>query len=153
MRVYIAAVFEERYRLRPFAKRLKRMGYRVLSDWLSDRIDSLDTEDIRDNAIGDSDRDISNVIKSDILILDTIVNNARGGKYVEEGGVITINYLLNNGYVIHTKTTPRKSVRRKQFWIVGPNTNVFTYKADRQFRSWDECLEFMSKLIDCKQKV
>lgn len=134
MKLYIAACFEERYRLRPYAKKIKQMGHKVLADWLSDRVDSLDMEDVETNAIKDATRDLDNVIKCDILILDTIVNNTRGGKYVEEGGLLMWNRLVERGYLDHIS---------KDFWIVGPRTNVFTYKCKQVFKNWDDCIEFM----------
>lgn len=121
MKVYLAARFESRWRLRDVALELAVLGYQLVSSWLVEPTPlELSEEDKKQIAI----RDLSELKAADLLILDTLDENIRGGREVEWG-------------IALTRAIPR--------YIVGPARNVFHFLATRRFDSWNEAVQFFRR--------
>lgn len=65
-------------------------------------------------------RDYREVFESDLLLVDTLDTNDRGGREVEVGMAF---------------------MAQIPFWVVGPRRNVFHYLAHEHFPSWEEALD------------
>lgn len=126
MRVYIAARFERRVAIRPWAARVWELGHEMLSTWLQEtsRLSALTTDEFfRKLAI----KDLCEVYRADLLILETLEQSERGGKENEYGFAL-------GGF------------QNKLLWIVGPYRSVFHHLADRRFDTWEECIEALRTL-------
>lgn len=134
-KIYIASNFSTRYRLQPIKFQLKKLGFEVLSEW----IDNNPMDNVLDrgsDSIGDhlevtraiAERDWNEVYTCDIFIIDTQNSGRNGGREVELGMAI----MRQVPYIFR----------------VGPIRNVFhAYKAVRVFKSWEELLPVLEKLI------
>ena len=123
MNVYIAGRFEDRARLALEAEWLGGLrGYVVVSSWLQEpdlptySKDTLVTEIIspelaREYAV----RDLGEIKRADLFILDTQEVNVRAGREVEWG-------------ISLTRMIPR--------YIVGPSRNVFHQLVTKRFKTW-----------------
>src|SRR5260370_610964 len=124
--VYIAGAWESKNRLAPVKRAIQNLGLTVGSSWLEETgTNNVEgpivlTPAMTDVAMGYANRDVEEVMSSNLFILDTIETNDRGGKDVEFG----IAYFTVG-----------------DVWIVGPVRNVFQNLADRIFDNWDEALE------------
>ena len=67
-----------------------------------------------------ANRDYSEVLQSELLIVDTVDVNDRGGREVEVGLALAFGLGV---------------------WVVGPRRNVFHYLVNQQFSTWEETLE------------
>lgn len=102
------------------------MGHEVVSTWLDEvgRPPNITSAEFhRKLAL----KDITEICAADLLILCTKPKSERGGKEVEFGVAL-------------------QHFHKKLVWIVGPARNVFHQLADRQFRSWKECLQCLDKM-------
>ena len=117
MNIYIASFFDTRARLFPIRNQLTAQGHRVVSQWLDAPLGTASQDGQRAEAI----RDLDDLLKAQLLILDTLDENHRGGREVEWGLALS-----------------RMALRR---WIVGPSRNVFHVLTQRQFATWEECLK------------
>lgn len=125
-RVYIAALFEARGRLLPYAQELVRRGYKVTSRWLHENeVEEEGHDDDARKALHAEIawRDCEDVSDADLLILDTLNEDVRGGREVEWGLALA---------------------RRMPRYIVGPRRNVFHALATRIFTDWGEALRFFA---------
>lgn len=123
MKIYLAATFTERERVRPYQNDLFNLGHEVVSSWLNEirKPDFLTSKEFkRKLAI----KDIVEVYSADLLIQDTLCSS--GGKNNELG--IALSQFHN-----------------KLVWTVGPITNIFQELADQQFDTWDYLLYFLSE--------
>lgn len=123
MRIYIAGSFIDQKELRSPAAKLWEMGHEVTGTWLNEtsRPIEMSSDDFkRKLAI----KDIAEVYAADLVILDN--RRSSGGKNTEWG--VGLGQFQN-----------------KLLWLIGEPTNVFQYLADRQFKTWDECLAFVEK--------
>jgi hypothetical protein len=69
-------------------------------------------------------KDLAEIQEADLVILDTLDVNCRGGREVEYGFVLG-------------------AFQNKSVYIVGPIRNVFHTLCDKRFDSWEDCLHFM----------
>ncbi len=125
-RVYIAAQFESRLRIRPQADKLWNMGYEIVSSWLNECArppGMTHPEFMRKLAM----KDLAEIQSADLLIQDTFKMSTRGGAATEWGIAL-------------------RSYQSKLLWVVGPVRSVFHYLADQHFESWDACLKTLRKL-------
>jgi len=122
MKVYIAATFAERERVRPYQNQLFALGHEVVSSWLNEvrKPEFLSSKEFkRKLAI----KDIVEAYSADLLIQDTIQSS--GGKNNELGLALG-------------------QFHDKLIWTVGPITNIFQELADQQFDDWLELLECLA---------
>jgi hypothetical protein len=120
-RIYIAAQFESRLRIRPYAHKIWAMGYDVVSSWLNETSrppGMSNPEFMRKLAM----KDIAEIQSADLLIQDTFKMSSRGGAATEFGIAL-------------------RAYQSKLLWVVGPVRSVFHYLNDRQFDSWAACLK------------
>lgn len=128
--IYIAATFESKDRLQPVRRQIQNLGFTVNSTWLDEASFDEPIGDSAENVVSPeqatkyAERDIDEIMKSELLILDTTASNARGGSQVEYG-------------IAH--------IMGLQTWVVGPARNVFNRLADRHFESWDEALAALER--------
>lgn len=126
MKVYIAASFASRERLRPYADALWKMGYEVVSSWL-DEVSKppfmMDDEFNKKLAL----KDLCELSSADIVIVDTIQRSSTGGSDTEYG--------FGMG-----------QFHRKSVWVVGPKRSVFHQLCDRHFNTWYEALNAFAEL-------
>lgn len=128
MRVYIASFFDTRVRLRPIRDTLWSHGFEVVSSWLDEiakPVGMTKEEFWKKLAM----KDLAEVNAADLVILDTIDMNCRGGREVEFGFALGC-------------------FQSKLVYIVGPTRNVFHTLADRRFNTWDECLAYLEVMSE-----
>jgi hypothetical protein len=115
MRIYMAGGYSSMQLLRADAEKLRRLGKDIVVDctWLTGAYD--DTAPI-ECASGD----ISDIMKSDLVLLYTKTPSTKGGMYVEMGYAMAIGCCVI---------------------IVGPYTNIFT----RRFRRVDSIDEILTE--------
>jgi hypothetical protein len=126
MKIYIAAQFESRKRLRPYADKLWNMGHEVVSSWLNETSKPPcmpHAAFMRKLAF----KDCSEIQSADLLIQDTFKMSYRGGAATEFGIAL-------------------RAYQSKLLWIVGPVRSVFHYLNDKQFDSWTACLKTLRSL-------
>jgi len=125
-KIYIAAQFESRYRIRPHAHTLWKMGYEIVATWLNEtaRPSGMPHEAFMKKL---AMKDIAEVQSADLLIQDTIKMSMRGGAATEFGIAL-------------------RGFQAKTIWVVGPLRSVFHYLCDRQFDSWGECIAALKKM-------
>lgn len=73
----------------------------------------------REHSIAEAKRDLREVQRADLLILDTIDESNTGGREVEMGSALSMETTI---------------------WRVGPVRNIFHELAEREFTDWDEIL-------------
>lgn len=132
MRVYVAAFFDDRERIRQEALKLWDKGYDVISSWLNEvsKPEHMSKEDFwKKLAL----KDIAEVKSSNLIILDTLEETPRGGREVEFGF----------GLAQH---------QDKSIYLVGPVRNVFHTLADRRYATWKELLKDLPSLTG-KSKI
>lgn len=131
LRIYIAGWFGAKERLRLERDRIHTLGVgEVVGTWLDEEtvapeapgqplVVGATPEQCREYAF----RDLGEVRYADLLILDTIDVNPRGGREVEYG------LALSTGLSV---------------WVVGPRRNVFHHIAHRQFDLWDDAIDCLA---------
>ena len=125
MRIYIAALFSSRARLREVRNELEALGHRVTASWLDDETQGPVFEEDR-NAWRKSVaiRDMTEIKSSNCIILDTL-DPVSDGREVEWGIGLT-----------------RMEMKR---YIVGPNRSVFHNLAHQSFVGWEQLLRYFSR--------
>jgi nucleoside 2-deoxyribosyltransferase len=118
-RIYIAGKFESAARLRDEREAIEaESNGQVVSTWLDEEEESA-TSGMK---LSYARRDYHQIARADLLILDTLDENPRGGREVEYGIALA---------------------RGIEVWIVGPKRNVFHEMAPN-FDSWNEVHETLS---------
>ena len=125
MKIYIAGTFQSQKRLREPAVRLWELGHEIVGTWLNEvaRPDHMSSDDFKKKL---AMKDLCEVSKADILILDNLETIPSGGKNTEFGFALGAH-------------------QSKQVWLVGPPSSVFHYLADLQFEDWNECINYMKE--------
>jgi len=129
--IYIGGAFEAKNRLMGIRAVMEAIpDVKVVASWLLQEPDdivganegespsALHMEQATSYAI----RDLDEIFGADLLILDTIQTNDRGGKDTEFGAA----------YASGVTT-----------WVVGPYRNVFQRLADKHFESWEPAIEYL----------
>lgn len=131
LKIYTAARFSDRPRLRLMRDRLFELGHECTATWLDEvsKPETMTTEIFNRKLAA---KDFNEISSADVLVIDTLeplITNAEtssgGGREVELG------FALGQWH-------------RKEIWRVGPARNVFHQLADRVFADWDACLEALS---------
>lgn len=126
VRIYIAAFFDSRPRIREEAQKLDELGHSVVSGWIfGEPTGATYASSTEGYLTCCALRDLREIRTADLLILDTLDVTARSGREVELG------YALGCGV---------------PFIVVGPRRNIFHYLAQAQFDSWDEAQKWLSEL-------
>ena len=121
MRIYIAGCFESRPRLAAMRVEVEKLGHKVTSSWL-DEPDQVGPVCLYSpgKGLAYAQRDYREILESELLLLDTLDTNERGGREVEFGIAVAFGLAV---------------------WVVGPYRNVFHYFAEEQASSWEEALD------------
>lgn len=128
MKIYLAACFEERLRIRDVADKLWNEGHEITSTWLHETTQPPymnQDEFFKKLAV----KDLTEIAAADLLIMDTFVMSPRGGASNEFGFALG-------------------AFQKKLVWVVGPARSVFHQLADRRFETWDECVNALGKGTD-----
>ena len=128
--IYIASKFASRIRLIPIRQQLIDVGFRVLSTWMIKDPDMPTDDSAIFDSLGDSledckimaTRDISEIKKADVLIIDTYDIDATGGREVELG------YAMGECL---------------ECLRVGPVRNIFHAIVDKSFNNWGACIQYL----------
>jgi nucleoside 2-deoxyribosyltransferase len=125
-KIYIAAKFERRADVRPYAAALWELGHEIVSTWLN--------EASKPEAMSHSDffkklaiKDLAEVQSADIVLVDTFMPAGSGGSQVEYG------YALGKAH-------------KNEVYIVGPKRSVFHELADGNFETWDDVIVWFNRL-------
>lgn len=111
--IYIAGSMASAERLKVEAKRLERLGYKVISAWFD--------EDIYATREMKATRDVYNVLEADVVIFDTLTPSTSGGRSVELG-------LVLNGQI---------TGHPKRLALIGKPDNIFFELVRERYTSWD----------------
>ena len=116
MSIYIAGKYPAQARLRAIRDRFRRLGYIVTSSWLDEKAtdENASEELMYANAL----RDLQEVRRCEVFILDTLDESVTGGREVELGEALSLT---------------------KDLILVGPKRNIFHYLFDTSacFPNWD----------------
>lgn len=122
LKVYIAASWQNRFRLREVREQLKELNIKVTSQWIDfDR--GYSDGDFTEEA----NRDYRDIDSADFLIIDTTDTATRGGREWEGG------YATGRG----------KRVAR-----VGPIITPFHARTNLGFESWDALLAYFATAME-----
>ncbi|SRR5712692_5518109 len=124
MRIYFAALYDAKDRIKSLRDEIEKFGHSSVSMWLdAPAVPHADKNPgfLSYAAIGD----LADIRDAEILILDTFNDNLRGGREVEFG------YALSRG--IPTI-------------VVGPIRNVFHNLAWKHFDNWETAKGFLASL-------
>lgn len=126
MNVYIAGCFEDLERLKKERERVRALGAEVVGTWLDEEVQpegaaSKNATEVLtpEQALEYAERDITEIGLAEVLALDTLGTNIRGGREVEFG----------YAYALDCVTI-----------VVGPKRNVFHELADFHAETWDDAL-------------
>ena len=120
MKIYIAASFDSRLRLRPIRDELWHMGHEVVSTWLDEvaKPENLTQDEFyKKLAI----KDISELKSANLVIIDLFDRSTSGGRDTELGLALG-------------------SFATKQIYLVGTPSSVFHQLVDRKFENWNQVL-------------
>lgn len=121
MKIYVAASFVSRERLRPIRDKLWAMGHEVVSSWLDEVAKpSPMTQDEFYKKL--AMKDIAELMSADMVICDLGDKSTSGGRDTELGLALG-------------------SFAKKQVYLVGTPTSVFHRLVDRVYYTWDALLE------------
>ena len=123
MKIYIAASFTSRQRLRPIRDKLWEMGHEVTSTWL-DEVAKPKPMTQREFYKKLAIKDITELRTANLVIVDLLDPSTSGGRDTELGLALG-------------------SFQSKQIYLVGEPKSVFHELADRQFDHWNGLLEFL----------
>lgn len=102
IRVYIASIFENRFRLRPMRDEVNKIpGFLVTASWLDEQLGREATPPGSEEADEAGERDVEEVTKADVFILDTLEHGGVGGRDVELG------VALSTGSITYRVGPPR----------------------------------------------
>lgn len=122
MKVYIAASFAARERLRPIRDQLWKLGHEVVSSWLDETVlpkGMTEEEFFTQLAV----KDLAEVKAADAVIQDTITDSTTGGSHVEFGMALS---------------------QLKVKYVVGKPRSIFHQLADKQFDNWDDAISYIT---------
>lgn len=124
MKIYIAASFASRERLRPMRDKLWAMGHEVVSTWLDEvaQPENLTKDEFyKKLAI----KDLAELKSANLAIVDILDPSTSGGRDVELGFALG-------------------SFSSKQIFLVGTPSSVFHQLVDRVYPSWERLIEAMT---------
>ena len=129
MMIYIAGKYTAKERLLDRRNDLRRLGYTVLSTWMdqpeTDYVFLGNTEEEREaRKHAEAERDIAEVMRADVLVIDTFDESNTGGREVELGMALAVGSVL---------------IR------IGPERNIFHAKVDNAFDTWEEALDWFDR--------
>ena len=109
-RIYVAGHWPARYRLRTEVARLRSAGNDVRATWMDQETDDGDPA-------GEATRDLAEIQRAEVIIVDTLSEDCTGGREFEAGFAHAIGRVV---------------------YIVGPARNVFHRLARERWGTWDE---------------
>ena len=116
-RIYVAGYFDTRERLRPFVARLREMGHEVVSRWMDEPDGAAYATSTEAYLTECAIRDLEDIQKAEVVLVDTIDETPRGGREFEAGFAHAIGRVV---------------------YIVGPARNVFHRLVRERWDTWDE---------------
>jgi len=122
MKIYVAGSWTARTDLVGRAAELKTLGHTVTASWLYSPKEHDDWQN------GEKElalRDLADIDRADMVIVDCNTPSSTGGYHVETG------YCLGLGL---------------GFWTIGKRINSFQHLANRHFETWEEALEALNKI-------
>lgn len=131
MKVYLAAQYSWRDRLKIHAKALEKLGFEITASWLHERKPlQVDLNDLSDRFNREHAQiDLDDIRRSDWVVsftVDPTSTTKRGGRHVEFG----LGYALG-----------------KRMVVCGPHENIFHYlEGVLQFDTFDDLLPFFRGL-------
>jgi len=120
MHIYVAGTFTDRDRIKYFLPRIKEAGHHVTSTWFEESVSAYNGVPFEEWEASLAKKDLTELLGSELLILDTFSHSSTGGKDVELG------WALCAGIPV---------------WIVGPIYSIFHRLATKHFTWWPQCLE------------
>lgn len=115
---YIAGKYTAKERLREQRDEMVRRGHFITSGWLDH--DKVEAEVSEEELLEEANKDLQDVLSSDVLIIDTFDESVTGGREVEMGFAF--------GYYIPVV-------------VIGPIRNIFHHRAHEHYTSWEEFYE------------
>ena len=115
MKIYLATKYLAKERLLAPRDQITKLGHNVVSRWLDEAADADTHHEMYQAAI----RDLEDIRKADLLILDTFDEDYRAGREVEFGMALGLN---------------------REVWLVGPRRNIFHHLVPH-FDSWPDVLD------------
>ena len=127
MKIYIAASFGAKARMRVMAQLLQKDGHQVTSRWLlGPSVNGMNAEGVEADpvrALRGAITDLEDIEKSDLVAIFTETPSSSGGLHVELGYSIA---------------------RRKDIAVIGPRPNVFfTWPRIQMFRTVEEFMNYL----------
>ena len=120
MRIYIAGAFESLLRLRDIRARIDARRNHVISTWLDEQEGYVPPTP--EQAFEYAVRGLGEIRAADLLLLDTLDTNERGGREWEGG------FAFGQGLRV---------------WVIGPRRSVFHTLVERHFDTWEEALGWL----------
>jgi len=127
LKCYIAASWQNRFRLRETRKQLAGLNIRVTSQWIDfDRGYGTGEGQSNTEDLHEANRDYHDIDVADFLIIDTTDTATRGGREWEGG------YATGRG---------------KRVMRVGPIITPFHARVNIGFETWDACLSYLATVM------
>lgn len=131
--VYIASFFNTRERLFPYRDKLNSLGFNVISTWLDETNEPGVPIDLSESKWKETAyKDIDEISKSHVFILDTLDMTPRGGRECEHGFAIAYYTSLPTGFQENTR-----------IYRVGPVRSIFHHLVHKSFESWDDLISYV----------
>ena len=137
MRVYIAAKFEARDVMKGIRARVREMGHECLCRWMDIETDETQNEK---KALREAEVDLIELSRTDVLVIDEVVNESGRGKYVELGYALAV---FPNKHKVE-KTLPHPLGVKDRIHIVGPARTVFSHYATLH-NDWEGFFTWLGK--------
>lgn len=122
MRIYIAGSWNQKDALNDIAQQVRVLDHIVTSTWLTE--EGVEHEEWVKGTRSIALRDLVDIQKADVVIVDVTVPSSTGGYHFEAG------YATGLGWPI---------------WIVGEAGNGFLWLANKHFADWGECLDALRR--------
>ena len=123
MKIYIAASFTSRNRLRPIRDKLWEMGHEVTSTWL-DEVAKPDPMTQNEFYKKLALKDITELRTANLVIVDLLDPSTSGGRDTELGLALGC-------------------FQSKQIYLVGEPASVFHQLSDKMFSNWEHLLLYL----------
>ena len=125
MKIYVASFYDAKERIKPIVDRLRGFGHVVVSTW-TEEPHTGDNDKTLTNGLRlyYAWRDLKEVDAADLLLLDTLDVNPRGGREFEAG------YAYGTGKLV---------------WLVGPERSIFHRYLQVRFETCHEVFRVLGQ--------